>query len=206
MYNIIGEILFFFIVFSLLLSSIALFVSRRSLTGNVYLAGFFANVLDFFYLPLRHLFLKFSDTRVLDKWMASLKNRAYESAFAKTKKRIILAPQCMRSLDCPAYSTQTGIQCKSCGKCVFTQLKKDAEKYGYRVYILTGSSYVKNILKIEAADGILLIACDYEINKVMRALKGKGVVSYGIPMERDGCFGTAVNYHNVLNAFEMFKN
>jgi hypothetical protein len=206
MYNIIGEALFIFIVLSLFLSSIALVVSRRSLTGNVYRAGFFANILDFFYLPLRHLFLKFSDTRVLDKWMASLKNKAYESDFAKTKKRIIMAPQCMRSLDCPAYSTQTGIQCKSCGKCVFTQLKKDAEKYGYGVYILTGSSYVKNILKIEAADGILLIACDYEINKVMRALKGKGVVSYGIPMERDGCFGTEVNYQNVLNVFEKFKD
>jgi hypothetical protein len=206
MYNIIGKALFFFIVFSLFLSSIALVASRRSLTGNVYLAGFFANVLDFFYLPLRNLFLKFSDTRVLDKWMASLKNRAYKSDFAKTKKRIILAPHCMRSLDCPAYSTQTGIQCKSCGKCVFTQLKKDAEKYGYKVFVLTGSSYVKNILKMEAADGILLIACDYEINKVMRALKGKNVVSYGIPMERDGCFGTEVNYQKVLNAFETFKN
>lgn len=205
MYNLIGKALFFSIVFSLFLSSIALVVSRKSLTGNVYLAGFFANVLDFFYLPLRHLFLKFSDTRILDKWMASLKNRANKSDFAKTKKRILLAPHCMRSLDCPAYTTQTGIQCKSCGKCVFTQLKKDAEKYGYKVFVLTGSSYVKNILKMEAADGILLIACDYEINKVMRALKGKGVVSYGIPMERDGCFGTEVNYQNVLNAFESFK-
>ncbi|RXA20514.1 DUF116 domain-containing protein [Methanosarcina sp. MSH10X1] len=206
MYNIIGKALFFLIVASLLLSGIALLASRRSLTGNVYLAGFFVSILDFFYLPLRHIFLKFSDTRVLDKWMASLKNRAYKSDFAKTKKRIILAPHCMRSLDCPAYTTQTGIQCKSCGKCVFTQLKKDAERYGYKVFILTGSSYVKNILKMEAADGVLLIACDYELNKVMRALKGKKVITYGIPMERDGCFGTDVNYQNVLNMFEIFKN
>lgn len=202
MYNIIGKVLFFFIVASLILSSVALVVSRRSLTKNVYLAGFFASILDFFYLPLRQLFLKFSDTRILDKWMASLKNVAYKSAFIKTKKRIILAPHCMRNLNCPAHSTQTGIQCKSCGKCVFTQLKKDAEKYGYRLFIVTGSSFVKNILKMEAADGVLMVACDYEINKVMRALKGKGVVSYGIPMERDGCFGTEVNYQDVLNAFE----
>jgi uncharacterized protein len=205
MYSFIGKILLFLIVTSILLSGVALAVSRRSLTGNVYLAGFFASVLDFFYLPLRHFFLKFSDTRVLDKWMASLKNRANKSDFAKTKKRIILAPHCMRSLDCPAYSTQTGIQCKSCGKCVFTRLSKDAEKYGYNLFIVTGSSFVKNILKMEAADGVLLIACDYEINKVMRALKGKKIVSYGIPMERDGCFGTEVNYQNVLNVLETFK-
>lgn len=205
MYNLIGKALFIFVVVSFTLSGVALFVSRRSLTRSVFLAGFYADVLDFFYLPLRHVFLKFSDTRVLDKWMSSLKNRAHKSAFAKTRKRIILAPHCMRSLDCPAYSTQTGIQCKACGKCVFTRLKKDAEKYGYKVFILTGSSYVKNILKMEAADGVLLIACDYEINKVMRALKGKKVATYGIPMEKDGCFGTEVDYQNVLNAFETFK-
>lgn len=205
MYNIIGKALFFFIVASLILSSVALVVSKWSLTRSVYLASFFADVLDFFYLPLRQLFLKFSDTRILDKWMASLKNSANKSTFGKTKKRIILAPHCMRSLDCPAHSTQTGIQCKSCSKCVFTQLKKDAEKYGYKLFIVTGSSYVKNILKMEAADGVLLIACDYEINKVMRALKGKKIISYGIPMERDGCFGTEVNYQKVLNVFESFK-
>ncbi|MCQ1536034.1 DUF116 domain-containing protein [Methanosarcina sp. KYL-1] len=206
MYNYIGKALFFFIIISLVLSTTALVVSRRSLSGSVWLAGFFANVLDFFYLPIRQLFLKFSDTRILDKWMSSLKNEAHESAFAKTRRRIILAPHCMRALDCPAYSTQTGIQCKSCGKCVFTQIKKDAEKYGYKVFILTGSSYVKRILQMEKADGVLLIACDYEINKVMRALKGKKVVTYGVPMERDGCFGTEVDYQSVLNVFETFKN
>ncbi|MDI9394514.1 MAG: DUF116 domain-containing protein [Euryarchaeota archaeon] len=205
MYNLIGQALFIFIVVSLTLSSIALLVSRRSLKHSVFLAGFYADVLDFFYLPLRHLFLKFSDTRVLDKWMSSLKNRAHASAFAKTKKRIILAPHCMRSLDCPAYSTQTGIECKSCGKCVFTRLKKDAEKYGYKVFIVTGSSFVKNILKMEDSDGVLLIACDYEINKVMRAIKDKKVATYGIPMERDGCYGTEVNYQNVLAVFERFN-
>lgn len=205
MYNLIGQALFISIVVSFTLSSIALLVSRRSLKHSVFLAGFYADVLDVFYLPLRHIFLKFSDTRVLDKWMSSLKNRAHKSAFAKTKKRIILAPHCMRSLDCPAHSTRMGIQCKSCGKCVFNQLKKDAEKYGYKVFILTGSSYVKNILKTADADGVLLIACDYEINKVMRALKGKKVTTYGIPMERDGCFGTEVNYQNVLTVFEDFK-
>jgi len=205
MYNLIGKVLFFTIIFSVFISSTALMVSRISLNRHVWLAGFFANVLDFFYLPLRHLFVKFSDSRVLDKWMASLKNMAHKSAFAKTRKRIILAPHCMRALDCPAHSTREGIQCKSCGKCVFTRLKKDSETNGYKLFILTGSSFVKRILQMEKADGVLLIACDYELNKVMRALKGKKVMTYGVPMERDGCFGTEVDYQKVLDAFETFK-
>ncbi len=205
MYNLIGKVLFFTIIFSVFISSTALMVSRISLNRHVWLAGFFANVLDFFYLPLRHLFVKFSDSRTLDKWMASLKNMAHKSAFAKTRKRIILAPHCMRALDCPAHSTREGIQCKSCGKCVFSRLKKDSEANGYKLFILTGSSFVKRILQMEKADGVLLIACDYELNKVMRALKGKKVVTYGVPMERDGCFGTEVDYQKVLDAFETFK-
>jgi len=59
---------------------------------------------------------------------------------------------------------------------------------------------------MESADGVLLIACDYEINKVMRALKSKNVTTYGVPMERDGCFGTEVDYQNVLKVFEDFKS
>lgn len=204
MYNFIGKVLFVGVVLSVVLSTLALVASRISLKRHVWLAGFFADVLDFFYLPLRHLFIKFSDSRILDKWMASLKNMAQKANFAKTQKRIIMAPHCMRALDCPAYSTREGIQCKSCGKCVFTQLKKDSEKYGYKLFILTGSSFVKRILQMEKADGVLLIACDYELNKVMRALKGKNVVTYGVPMENDGCYGTEVDYSKVIEALETF--
>lgn len=204
MYNFIGKTLFIVIIMSLSLSFLALVMSYRSLTNKVWLAGFFANILDFFYLPLRHFFIKFSDSRTLDKWMSSLKNEAHKGAFAKTRQRVILAPHCMRAMDCPAHSTREGIQCKSCGKCVFTQLEKDAEKYGYKLFIITGSSFVKRTLQMEKAEGVLLIACDYEINKVMRAI-GKKVVTYGVPMERDGCFGTEVDYQKVLDAFETFK-
>lgn len=109
MYNLIGKVLFFTVIFSVFIASTALLVSRISLNRYVWLAGFFANVLDFFYMPLRHLFVKFSDSRILDKWMASLKNMAHKSAFVKTRKRIILAPHCMRALDCPAHSTREGI-------------------------------------------------------------------------------------------------
>ncbi|NPE31256.1 DUF116 domain-containing protein [Methanococcoides sp. SA1] len=193
MYNLIGKVLLVFVIFSVLISALALFVSRVSLKRHVWLSGFFANVLDFFYLPLKYLFCKFSDPRILDKWMVSLKNAANLSDFAGTEKRLLFVPHCMRSLDCPAYATKYGIQCRSCGKCVFDQLKGDAEKYGYEFYIVTGSSFVKNILKDIRADGVLVIACDYEINKGMRSLAGTGIVTYGIPMLNDGCYNTKVD-------------
>lgn len=205
MYNLIGKVLLAFVIISVLISALALFVSRVSLTRHVWLSGFFANVLDFFYLPLKYLFCKFSDPRILDTWMVSLKNAANRSDFAVTEKRLLFVPHCMRSLDCPAYATKYGIQCMSCGKCVFDKLKGDAEKYGYELYIVTGSSFVKNILKDRPADGVLVIACDYEINKGMRSLAGTGVVTYGIPMLNDGCYNTKVDEVLVADTLQKFS-
>jgi hypothetical protein len=205
MYKLLGEIITFLVILSVLLAGIALAVSRISLNRQVWLAGFFAGVLDFFYLPLKFFFFKLSDTRKLDKWMVSLKNIANRNAFERTKKRMIIAPHCMRFLECPAASTRTGIECVSCGKCVFSKLKEDAARYGYRLYIVTGSSFVKHVIKEEKYEGALLIACDYELNKVMMGLKGKNIVTYGIPMYNDGCFNTGVDYGKVLQVMEMFS-
>ncbi|MCD4821365.1 MAG: DUF116 domain-containing protein [Methanococcoides sp.] len=205
MYNFIGKLLLVLLVLSVFVSALSLYASRVSLTRNVWLSGHFANVLDFFFLPLKYFFCKFSDPRKLDKWMVSLKNSAHMSDFAKTKKRLMFVPHCMRSLDCPAYATKYGIQCRSCGKCVFDQLKEDAEKYGYEFYIVTGSSFVKNILKDRRADGVLVIACDYEINKGMRSLAGTGIVTYGIPMLNDGCYNTKVDEVFVAETLQKFS-
>lgn len=206
MYKLLGEIISVLFILSVLLAGIALAVSRISLNRQVWLAGFFAGILDFFYLPLKFFFFRLSDTRILDKWMVSLKNIANKNKFAKTKNRMIIAPHCMRFLECPAPSTRTGIQCVSCGKCVFSKMKEDAARFGYKLYIVTGSSFVKHVLKEEKYDGALLIACDYELNKVMMGLKGRSIVTYGIPMSNDGCFNTVVEYWKVLQVLEMFSD
>ena len=206
MYRTIGILLTIIFVFSVLLAISALTVSRISLSRHVWLAGFFAGILDFFYMPLKYFFYKFSDPRVLDKWMVSLKNISNRNDFSKSTKRMIIAPHCMRSMDCPASSTRTGIQCISCGKCVFSKLKDDAKKYGYDLYIVTGSSFVKHVLKEKNYDAALLIACDYELNKVMMGLKGKNLITYGIPMLNDGCFNTGVEYAEVIKTLEMFSD
>ncbi len=206
MYSFVGELITFFLVLSFTLATTALVVSRISLNRHVWLAGFFSGVLDFFYMPIKYFFYRFSDSRTLDKWMVSLKNISNINEFKKAKRRMIIAPHCMRSMDCPAASKKTGIQCISCGKCVFTRLKEDARKYGYDLYIVTGSSFVKHVITEKKYDAALLLACDYELNKVMMALKGKGIATYGIPMLNDGCFNTNIEYEKLIEALEIFSD
>ena len=205
MYDLIGIALITVVVVSFSLVTLALFVGRASLHRNIWLAGFFVNVLDFFYLPIKAIFQKYSDTRKLEQWMVSLKNMANKSAFKKTKHRLLLAPHCMRSLDCPAASTMFGIECVSCGKCIFSKIKTDAEKYNYTLYIVAGSSYVRHIIKKESADGALLLACHYELNKVMRSLKRKNITTYGVPLLNDGCYATKVDYNKMIEVMEYFN-
>ncbi|MDI3486838.1 MAG: uncharacterized protein PWQ50_2058, partial [Methanolobus sp.] len=51
-------------------------------------------------------------------------------------------------------------------------------------------------------DAALLIACDYELNKVMMGLKGKRLITYGVPMLNDGCFNTEVEYEKVIETWQ----
>ncbi len=205
MYDLIGIALITVVVVSISLVILALFVSRVSLNRNVWLAGFFVNILDFFYLPIKAIFQKYSDTQKLERWMVSLKNMAHTSDFKKTKHRLLLAPHCMRSLDCPAASTRFGIECVSCGKCIFSRIKTDAERYNYTLYIVAGSSYVRHIIKKESADGALLLACHYELNKVMRSLKRKNITTYGVPLLNDGCYATELDYNKLIEMMEYFS-
>lgn len=205
MYSLIGIALVVIVVVSIFLVILALFMSRASLTRNVRLAGFFANILDFFYLPIKSIFYKYSETEKLERWMVSLKNMAHRSGFEKTKHRLLLAPHCMRALDCPAASTKFGIECISCGKCIFSKIKEDAERFNYTLYIVAGSSYIRHIVKKESADGALLLACNYELNKVMRSLKRKNIVTYGIPLLNDGCYATEIDYDNMIKVMEEFS-
>ncbi len=48
------------------------------------------------------------------------------------------------------------------------------------------------------------MACNYELNKVMRALKRKKIVTYGVPLLTDGCYNTEVDYENLIAVLESF--
>lgn len=206
MYNLIGKLLILFLAISFILSALALYMGKISIRKHIRLAGFFALILDFFYMPIKYLFCRFSDPRILDQWMVSLKNTANRDAFKKSSSRIMFVPHCMRSLDCPAHSTRDGIQCVECGKCVLGELRKKAESEGYGFYIVTGSSFVERILRGSKADGVLVIACNYEINKGMRALRGSKIPILGIPLLKDGCFNTCVDLDEVLLRMKKFRN
>ena len=155
-------------------------------------------VLASLYLPLKLLFASVHRLPSLDAMMVTLKNQANRKRFARARRRLLLAPTCLRDLACPAPSTRRGIQCKQCGRCKIGEIKADAERLGYGFYLLTGSSFVPQIIADERPDAALLVACPYECNKVMMALGG--LTTYAVELDRDGCVSTDVSLDRVAAA------
>ncbi|MCK5177231.1 MAG: DUF116 domain-containing protein, partial [Candidatus Aenigmarchaeota archaeon] len=198
-----GQIIVYIIWISVILIIFSLFFGYIALKRRIVLYSFFSEILDFFYMPLRTIYVSFGKRKKLDSMMVELKNKANKKKFEKTEKRILIAPHCLRSLQCPAYGTREGIQCKSCGKCPYTEIKKVADKLGMKVYILTGSSAVRYIVKTKKFESVILLACYYDLNKVMRYLDPHNIIFYGVPLTKDGCFNTKTNLKKLYSVMGM---
>ncbi|MFP4055606.1 MAG: DUF116 domain-containing protein [Candidatus Brocadiia bacterium] len=168
------------------------------------LKRFSAFVLDVLYLPLKLAFAAAKGSRgiaALDAMMVAIKNQANRRRFARAGRRLLLAPQCLRAVDCPAPSTRRGVLCQRCGRCVVADMLGESERLGYRLYVLAGSSFIARIIEEEQPEGALLVACPYECNKVMMAL-GR-LASYAVPLDRDGCMNTEVSLAKVQQAMAL---
>ncbi len=202
MYDQVGRLMIIVLILSVILLFVAFYIGHTKLQKNRVFASYASRIMDFFYKPLLAVYMFiYKSPDKLHKIMADLKNNAQRKKFSRTKKRIVLAPHCMRHVDCKARTTRTGIQCTSCGKCDFAELKRMSEEHGYTLYIITGSSFVKHILKhpdAKGTDGVLAIGCNYEINKGMRELKRCKIMTYGVPLLSAGCY----NMHIDLESFE----
>jgi uncharacterized protein len=157
-------------------------------------------VLDFLYLPLKMAFGALGRGGRLDELMVALRNRVNARCFARAKHRLLLAPQCLRHLECPAPGTRRGILCQECGRCKVGDLLAESRRLGYSLFLLTGSAYIPTLVAEEKPDAALLVACPYECNKVMMALRGLPTVA--VWLDRDGCVATDVNLERVVAAMQ----
>ena len=115
-------------------------------------------------------------------------------------QKVIFLPQCLRSLDCKAKTTEDGIICINCGKCRIGPFKKEAEYLGYKIFIAPGSSLIKNILKRHKFKAALGVACKPELKEGIKMMKEQGIATITIPLLKDGCVSTKVDWEKVRKA------
>lgn len=195
-YAFIGKLLIFLLVFLFVSSLISLTLGLVLLRkGIMILPRFVLSVIDSLHFLLKRLLRMLGlSEKLVDEIGIEIRNRIYEKDFVESdpNKRILVFPQCLRSPKCPAPLTRYGIQCKECGRCVISDLKKQAEASGYKVYIVPGGSFVKRIVKKDIPSGALGVACGYELNYSMMEVSAFCPVQ-GVLLLKDGCYCTKVD-------------
>ncbi|HOG74376.1 MAG TPA: DUF116 domain-containing protein [Methanofastidiosum sp.] len=204
-FDILGLILtIILIVIGIILFIAAIFIAYSAKTKKVIFPGFILFVLDFLYYPLKTLTEKLGFRKgYIDILSNDMKNFVNYKGLSKIpfNERILLLPQCLRKMDCPAtLSSLRGFECIKCGKCEIGDLIDFCDGMDLQVFIIPGGSFVKKIIKLTKPKAIIGVGCHIELREGSLVLDYLKVPGRGISLEKDGCIETKVDYEKIKKA------
>lgn len=138
-----------------------------------------------------------SATRLIEDLVEiQILNINLRDSFLTADKRALFLSHCSRrymdnrckasfNVNVPSY------YCQSCSSdCLINQATVLGKKRGYDVYILPGGSCIPKILKENSYQGIVAVACPYEITLGYKSLKNKGISGQALTLTKNGCAQT----------------
>jgi len=153
-------------------------------------------LMEFFRPLMLRIFAR--DPDAFNRVCITLYNRIRLSAYSAVplEKRIVLLPQCLRHVDCPApISSAEGIMCKECGKCIVCKIRKIDSRIA--VFISPGGTLAKRILESHRPGAVLGVACPNDLVEGLRATAKARIPSQGVPLGKTGCVATEVDFEVV---------
>lgn len=208
LFQIFGQTLVLIAVGLFILLILALILGRILLKKDILIfPKLIIFALDVFYSPLKRLAKSLGfDESMVDHIGVEVRNKVNEKRFSKTdpKKKIIVFPHCLRNPKCEAILDETGLVCDCCGKCAIGIIKPKAEKMGYKVFVIPGSTFVKKIVKNNEFESVLGVACYEDLNLTM--MKLADFSPQGVLLSRTGCFKTKVDVKTVLDKIGYKEN
>lgn len=207
--NLLGTATLILLVFLLIGAVITFILVGISIRSNKrYLPQFLLVLLSAFESPAKAVFKFFKmDDAVVDRVAIDLQNKFNKANFAAIayNERALFLPQCLRSTECPAKLSTEGIKCIGCGKCVVKDIKKDAEKLGYRVFVVPGSSFIKRMIIKYGPKAVIGVGCQPEIKQAIDICQRFNLPGQGIVLQRAGCMNTIVDVDDVYLTLALEK-
>ncbi|MEM2933422.1 MAG: DUF116 domain-containing protein [Halobacteria archaeon] len=198
LFLIVGEIVFYLILFIIIAAVIlAILISISFKTGYFPFPNLFILAIIALEAPIRAIFrLVGTEDAVVDLVCIDLINlinlKPYK-AIPIAKKAIFL-PQCLRSIECPAKLSPEGIQCIACGRCKLKDAKEEAERLGYKVFIVPGSSFIRRMIAKYKPSAILGVGCVEEVRDGLDMCHKHKIPAQGIVLDEAGCIATKLNW------------
>lgn len=202
--SVVALILLAVLIFIGLVLTYVVFTRRR-----IFFPKLILFVIDSLYIPSKRIVSFFNGNEMMiDSVGVEIRNMLLKEKFSEVpyEKRLIILPQCLRSIDCPTkLSSVEGMKCLKCKKCKIWRIVKKAEELGYiGCFIIPGGGFIKRIIRKFKPQGILGIACPYELNLAMMEFSGF-IAGYGVYLSKTGCVETDVDLEAVFEAIEMRK-
>lgn len=203
-YTLLGQGIVFIILLIILLFIVAFILGKLLIKKNIIIfPRFIIFIIDVFYSPFKALakLLKM-DEYIIDRISIEVRNDVNREKFRKipANETLIFLPHCLRHKDCKAALQKQGVICTECGKCSIGVIKKKADKLGYNLYIVPGSSFVKRIAKEKKFKAVIGVACYEDLSQIMMLLSD--FYPQGVLLSKTGCFETKVNVKNVLEVMD----
>ncbi len=202
--ELVGKTLFVIIILILLIGTFALILAYYiHKTEKIIFPKTVLFVLDLLYTPLKRTlrFLK-KNEHIVDDVAVILRNRINLKCFIHVppKMRVMILPQCMRSLKCPAkLNSKDGFYCKKCGLCDITTAYAAAEAVGTRCYTVPGGTFATRVLKNSRPEAVIGVACSKDLYEGTLAAKIVGIPSQGVQLTKTGCICTYTDMDKLID-------
>ncbi len=204
-FTLLGQVVFILLVILLILIGITLILGAYMIKNQKLL---FPGLL-LFTLNLSYPFIKKLSTwfqlndLIIDQISIDLRNRINRDAFKKldAKDVIMVLPHCLRATNCPAKLGESGLECVECGNCSIGIIKAISDKKGVDMYIVPGSTFIKNVIKKRPFKGVIGVACPIDLNLAMMSLEK--FCPQGVYLLRDGCINTLVDVDDVVHLINV---
>ena len=205
------------VIFLLTCSLITLFLIVNKVLKNkdyqwlkkVFSKTFFKRVFNFMFAILNTVFsVMKKDKDEIRKLYIDINNYFIEITNEKfeLKDSMIVLPHCLQNSNCNIKITNDISNCKDCGKCCVSEIKKLSEIYGVKVYVVTGGTAARNIVINFKPKFIIAVACERDLSS---AIKDIGQITcVGVLNNRPNgpCYNTSVDVSTIKNILDKHVN
>lgn len=142
--------------------------------------------------------------RVLEGAFVAISNMwfAKQCIQVPADKLLVVTPHCLQLADCKHKITRDVSNCKRCGGCNIGDLVKLSEEYGFFLFVATGGTLARQIIKEKRPKAVLAIACERDLMSGIQDVYPLPAVGILNVRPNGPCYNTRVNMEEVRAELE----
>lgn len=136
----------------------------------------------------------------LQAWVIKWNNRLVRMERPKIQRLLLLLPHCIQIDKCDVRLTHNVYNCKRCGKCQMKDMIEIAEQNGQTLFMATGGTLARRIVKDARPEGIVAVACERDLSSGIADIYPIPVLGVTNIRPHGPCFNTQVDLELVKEA------